>query len=1490
MKKILSTVLIAGLLGVSGSANFPACGAVSPDRVCIVRPSGQYEAPQAKAAGKAVITLDIQQDYGDGSGYQILLDADHDTYGVQIPSTVGVHMSEFGDVDPSVYAEFEYKMPENASGSVSDGSWLVGIQRQSMEIEPGVYDYVVCSPLPDNKVLIVWYGEDGVGDDVEFKAGIEYVFTITQWSGWSDGCVMTEICPLDLALEEVLSPGTGVDLDGSEVKVRIANTGSQDVESFRLYYSVNGKDTVSETVDRLLSVGEEMEYTFASRFAAPIYGEYTLEAWVEAAQDGNAGNDRKVHTITNQCDLTLESLVSPESGPELNVRDVVVQVRNNGKFPVSFCQYAYELDWGVPVVESDDAVIEAGQAHTYTFKKPVNFYAYAEYNFKVWIASPFDTGGNSDTVEMKITNSFREPHEPLFWDDFNQADSGLHRWSVIDANGDGRSWMFELDEDENGWIWSMTGHASSRASMQEASDDYLVTKEAVPMDAGKHYVRFNYNAISPYYQEHLRLLYGTSPDPENMTVLWEKDGFAKSADAPYYTEILNLDIPEEGAYYFAFHSCSEKGQIGIRLDNVIVDTGWNQSSYNLAVEKVLLPLSGCGLGQESVGVRLSNSGADHVYEYRLSYSVNGGEPVEQLFTDTVLAGNHLDVWFDEPVDMSVAQSYAIRVEGTVIPHSGQQQETYLRDNEVSAGITHQTPVSLPFVSDFRNPEDRTNWNFRDSAWKYQTNMDFLIDSSWINTICADEEEPLVSRCMEFEEGTWYRISYEYVCGLSTGIGLVPESFEIRCGLAGTPVQEWDVLRSYKDYYTMDQARRDDASFLCPLSGEYSVAIVPVTAYTTIVFRSVVVDEAPENDLRVVGFQFDAPVMLPVSHAGQDFHADYGIVNKGWADVPEADLCVRVGGEEVHAEEIAVGSIEDSVSGRIGIRLPEMEAGETTWVSLSVYAGTADADSSDNEREELLIVTDSVMAYDEVTEGMYTYWNAVGAASGNEIVCGIPFTLGLADTLTSISVGWAEIMEPMEIGYQIWHWDAEAGVLGDLIFEGSCMRDLRAGQHVYPVLPMLLQPGSYLITVRMSGRYLVADRNFGAPVYLVQGRTAYRQENLGCPAIRAHFGHGAEVYAKDVSADGFTLPSSTGTFSSEELVVVKVTNRGVSQEIIPVKVRVNGELLEPAQVRLNAYTAGEVLFTADLSRMNAVYDIEAWVDLEGDENSSNDTCRMTVRTGSLVDPYRLDFESCSDFSIKFLNPLWTMVDGDGHYPYGLDGFGFPYSGMPFAFIVFNPDATSPAMDPSPAIEPFGGQRFGASFSSPDGRNDDWLISPKLRLPAEDAKIALEVKSYSSEYGLEEYNILVSSQGNEPSDFVRLGGTRTAPADRWEHVEVDLDDYAGKEVYLAIQCVSDNRFMFMVDDIEVSRPVSSESVDLASSLYLYPNPAVDEIHILSTADKIEELTVFDAKGIVVSHRSGLGRSQVEQEVEDWEAGMYFARVRTASGVCVLKFLVR
>ena len=375
MKKILSTVLIAGLLGVSGSANFPACGAVSPGRVCIVRPSGQYEAPQAKAAGKAVITLDIQQDYGDGSGYQILLDADHDTYGVQIPSTVGVHMSEFGDVDPSVYAEFEYKMPENASGSVSDGSWLVGIQRQSMEIEPGVYDYVVCSPLPDNKVLIVWYGEDGVGDDVEFKAGIEYVFTITQWSGWSDGCVMTEICPLDLALEEVLSPGTGVDLDGSEVKVRIANTGSQDVESFRLYYSVNGKDTVSETVDRLLSVGEEMEYTFASRFAAPIYGEYTLEAWVEAAQDGNAGNDRKVHTITNQCDLTLESLVSPESGPELNVRDVVVQVRNNGKFPVSFCQYAYELDWGVPVVESDDAVIEAGQAHTYTFKKPVNFYA-----------------------------------------------------------------------------------------------------------------------------------------------------------------------------------------------------------------------------------------------------------------------------------------------------------------------------------------------------------------------------------------------------------------------------------------------------------------------------------------------------------------------------------------------------------------------------------------------------------------------------------------------------------------------------------------------------------------------------------------------------------------------------------------------------------------------------------------------------------------------------------------------------------------------------------------------------------------------------------------------------------------------------------------------------------------------------------------------------------------------------------------------------------
>lgn len=1498
MKRFLNTFVCLVLLGGTLAAQVSRKNVSEP--LNLVRLSKAQAAemrqavassvnPTAKSGDKATITLDIQVDWGDGSGYQLLLDADHNTYGNQIPS-YGQPMSASGDADAAVYAEFEYKIPENATGSVSDNTWLTGVQKKSIEIEPGVYDFVLCAPLikPDKKILIVWDG--GVADDFEFKAGSEYIFTIEAY-GWNEKCTVKEVSPNDLALIEILTPENDVDIENGDVTVKLANQGSAEVNTFTLGYSVNGSEMITEEVNQTLASGEEMEYTFNQKFNPEKHGAYEIRVQAMLDGDGNASNDELAKTIINGCDLSIEQVVEPVSGKELNFHDVTVRIKNNGRLPVDSFTMWYKVNRNDSISEMVPVSVEGGSTYDFTFSVPANLTSYGKYNISTSLFHPYDVTPANDTLSVMVENMLSVPTEPLFFCDFDDTAANLKEaWTVIDANGDENTWQYALDIVDDVY-WYGGGHALYRTVYGTAGDDYLMNKEGISMKPGKHYIRFNYAAYSPYYVENLRLLFGNQPDPEKMEVLSEKVGFLASPDG-YYTEAVNFEVEEAGEYYFAFHAFSGTKAIGIKLDNVIVDTGVNQGSPNLVVEKVLLPLSGCGLGEEPIGARLSNNGTSNVYEFKLSYSINGQEPVEEVFEDTLLMGQTKDVYFETVADLSAFDTYVFRVEGTVIPKPGQKAETYLTDNNSTDSIYHHDAIELPFYTDFRNVEDRRNWDFEDGSWFYREKAWWIEDPEYLQTIYCDEEDPLVSRCFQLEKDVYYRLTYEYICGYNSPYQLIPESFEIRYGQVGTPIEEWKLLKRYEQHYTNEEFVVEDLAFQCPSDGQFSLAIIPITAFTTIHFKEVTLEQTPAYDLRLSEVNLASPTLMPVEQTVSPVTMEYTVQNKGFMEAGDIQVKITANGEEVISQDMVLGGIEESVEGVSEIMLDGVQAG--TLVNLEVKATLVENadqdDDSDNHKSLSLTVTDSVMAYDRVTEGMYDFDYAIG--STGMVTCGIPFYFPITDTLTGISIGWAPKEEDMDITLHIYRWDTMMERQGDLLYERTCLRGTQGGQTEYPVRPMILEAGFYMIAVSFENSIsLIADLNMDAEVYILENGAAYEQERLGCPSIRAIFGHGANVVGTDASATGFTRPATQGSFSSQEMIVVKVSNLGSKEEIIPVNVTVNGERLETAKVRLAAYTSGEVGLIADLSKEEFTYEIVAWTELEGDEDITNDTCRMTVHTESPADPYMLDFEQCSDFSISYLNPQWTMLDVDKNYPYGMDGVNFPYAGTPFAFIVFNPEQTTPPMQASTAHQPFSGKRFGASFSGADGANDDWLISPKLRLPKQNAMASFEVKSYTDAYGLESYNVLVSTESNDPDDFVQIGQTRTAPAAAWEHVEIDLSEYAGDEIYFAIQCVSNNAFMFMVDDVEISRPASSESeTEMMALLQLYPNPSSSEIHISSYSASIVGISICDVLGSVVFQDENIKTHQVTYNVENLPSGIYLARVQTTEGISVLKFVVR
>lgn len=141
-----------------------------------MRLAGPKRAPKE---GYALVTLTVGNVWDDGSGYQMLLDADANTYGSIIPES-GALTAEGADASDEVYAEFEYKIPENADGSRSTDNIVID-NTVTIEIPAGTYDWCITCPTPDDRVWIASQNGNvgGRQNDFVFEAGGTYVFTIS---------------------------------------------------------------------------------------------------------------------------------------------------------------------------------------------------------------------------------------------------------------------------------------------------------------------------------------------------------------------------------------------------------------------------------------------------------------------------------------------------------------------------------------------------------------------------------------------------------------------------------------------------------------------------------------------------------------------------------------------------------------------------------------------------------------------------------------------------------------------------------------------------------------------------------------------------------------------------------------------------------------------------------------------------------------------------------------------------------------------------------------------------------------------------------------------------------------------------------------------------------------------------------------------------------------------------------------------------------------
>ena len=1319
--------------------------------------------PAAVADGNARITLDVQMDWGDNTGYQLLLDADHDTYGTAFlyPSTSGMAMR----IDTESYGEFEYKLPSDAKpdGSGDAGGCVMFGERESLEFPAGTYDFVVGNPDPAGGQVYVAGGDGACGDDYQFNAGTEYLITVTLSADESgDNCTLSVVAPVDLAVVEITSPSTSMGLGASEdVTVRVRNRGTDDLQSYRLALTVDGSVVATETVSEMLASGAEKEYTFAAKANLSNGGKHTIK--VEASVDGDAD---ATNNAVEKSVINLQALMPP-----------------------------VRFDLSVP--------------------------------------------------------------------------ENMDYWTVVDANKDGKTWAYSESD----------GGVVAPYSATLASDDYLVTLAPVVIPAGDAHFSLTYAGRSAYFAENLRVLYGKTSDLSEMEVMGQINGFMTETPE---TKTFNFTAEEGEVYYFAVHACSDADMFGIILYDVAIDEGRYVAAPDLSVDRVVVPLSSTMLSDaETISVEVSNRSDGEITEFGLSYIINGGR-VSQKF-GTLAPGESKVVEFDEKADFSVEGIYEVSVvTDNVVSEVPEENDD---NNTASASVRHYAPANVPFTVDFADESQRSEWTCEGDAWSY--------DEYYGGMLCnAEMEQPLISRGINLEAGKAYRFRFEYMAGTSfLGMFTMPDDFKVLYGKDGTPVDGWTELKNYEQVYTEEAFVYDNVDFTCTESGVYSIAIVPVYTNGTFTVASTSLTEKLAYDASLASVS--APSRIPVEQSGK-FVVTANVVNEGSNVIESATIAVKDGDAEVGratAQDIAVGA---EVAVPVEVALADAVAGTVAELEVTVAIDGHESDdtSDDNSASKQVSVTEEELGYDYVTEGMYIDDYCIGT-EGGAIGCGVPFHLAAEDVLTGISLGWGAVAE-QNIQIAVYEYDPTTLMLGNEIFSEVVPQGTETGQIVYEISPRKLEAGDYMASVVFSGFCLVTNMDVPGMLYLTSGNPVGMQNNLGTPAIRTVFGEG-EVVLKDAVVAGFSKPADSGLFSTNEPVVVSVKNDGYEEITGTLALSINGENAGSQSITLGGYASAEFTFEADLSKPGE-YVLEAVATVEGDENPGNNSASKTVVSVEPADPYVMDFEQCEDFATSGFNPAWRTVDVDGNYIYGFQDVSFPApSSGKAAYIVFNPALTTPSLEDKAAIAPHGGERFAACFAAsgdPSGlaQNNDWLISPKLTLPATDAKMSFFVKSYIGEYGLEKYNVLVSETDDNLESFKMIGSTREAPEEAWTEVSVDLSEYAGKDVYLAIQCVSEDAFVFMLDDITVNKPVSSVAENAIAALSLYPNPATEMIVISSGGSAIEKVDIYNAAGALVYSSPASDSSNFRYNVSSLEAGIYFAKVETSDGAKVMRFIVK
>lgn len=267
--------------------------------------------------------------------------------------------------------------------------------------------------------------------------------------------------------------------------------------------------------------------------------------------------------------------------------------------------------------------------------------------------------------------------QSLYSTDF-ATESEFAKWTVIDANNDGVTWVFNAEGSQSKVFYAY--------SSVNAADDWFISPEITPSVTGKLMVK--YTTYGTSYGEKLAVYTGSTPTVEGMTKLQAKND---KVIGERTSESFFYDATAGVPFRVGFHTTSPKDQWRFYMcDFNVVQVN---KAVDLMVDNVLSPVSSDNLGNaETVKVHIVNKGIDASNNFKVAYQIDDKEVVTEEVGRSLAPGEEMEYTFKTKADFS-----NVRHKYTVKAYTIDPDDINPDNDATTTTVRHGGPVTLPYT-------------------------------------------------------------------------------------------------------------------------------------------------------------------------------------------------------------------------------------------------------------------------------------------------------------------------------------------------------------------------------------------------------------------------------------------------------------------------------------------------------------------------------------------------------------------------------------------------------------------------------------------------------------------------------------------------------------------------------------------------------------------------------------------------------------------------